>query len=152
MNLVNLQKPIVQNVMPTVLLAQQRETPKLLLAFANEPNIIKTTKANVKHARMAPIAVSKMELVCRNWWPSMGFGMFSLSIYLFNNVPHRLTFLIRVFSFPSYGTTTTTGAQPPTRPSSAIAAKAIPVQTKPWHWNVAAHTGNATTTTPKKKV
>jgi len=78
--------------------------------------------------------------------------MFSLSIYLFNNVPHRLTFLIRVFSFPSYGTTTTTGAQPPTRPSSAIAAKAIPVQTKPWHWNVAAHPGNATTTTPKKMV
>ena len=83
MNLVNLQKPIVQNVMPTVLLAQQRETQKLLLAFVNEPNLIKMTKANVKHAPMVPIAVSKMVLVCHNWWPSMGFGMFFLSIHLF---------------------------------------------------------------------
>jgi len=35
-----------------------------------------------KHAPMEPIAVSKMALRWRNWWPSMGFGTCVLGVYL----------------------------------------------------------------------
>jgi len=76
--------------------------------------------------------------------------MCSLSIHLFKY--HIDRFLIHVVFFPSYGTTTTTGVPHPTLPSSAIAAKAIPVPPKPWRWNVAALLANATTTTLKTMV
>jgi hypothetical protein len=65
----------------------------------------------------------------------MGFGEFVFRfIFLNTTSTDFFQFMCSLF-LPAVTATqhsTTTGAQPPTRPSSAIAAKAIPAQTKPW--------------------
>ena len=79
----------------------------------------------------------------------------SLSINLFEILfkYHRLTVLIHVFCpfliyCHAFSIIPPIGVLHPTRPSSAIAAKAIPVQSAiRWRWNGAALLANATTTT-----
>jgi hypothetical protein len=51
-----------------------RVTPKQPLVCVAKKIITNKMPVCAKHARMEPIAVSKMALRCHNWWRSMGFG------------------------------------------------------------------------------
>ena len=71
-----LPKRIVLNVPKINQRVQAWATPKQPLVCAAKKTITNKIPVCAKHAPTAPTAASKMVLVCRNWWPSMGFGEF----------------------------------------------------------------------------